>query len=139
LQRPPGGQGTPFELGMHPRRVLTEPDRDPASPAGAVRADDPRPAAPAADRLPQPSLSEEQDRLMAEILQTAWNGTLPNSTPVDFALLRTAEHRDAQVRHDFTRLLHWASTCGVKAIAVEDLDFTAEKTREKHGRKKRFR
>jgi IS605 OrfB family transposase len=27
----------------------------------------------------------------------------------------------------------------VKAIAVEDLDFTAEKTREKHGRRKRFR
>ncbi|WP_203736702.1 hypothetical protein, partial [Catellatospora chokoriensis] len=28
---------------------------------------------------------------------------------------------------------------GVKAIAVEDLDFATEKTREKHGRRKRFR
>ncbi|MCZ4507745.1 IS200/IS605 family accessory protein TnpB-related protein [Streptomyces sp. ActVer] len=56
-----------------------------------------------------------------------------------YDLSGTAEHRDAQVRHALTRLLHWVRTCGVKAIAVEDLDFTAEKTREKHGHKKRFR
>ncbi|WP_330288528.1 IS200/IS605 family accessory protein TnpB-related protein [Streptomyces sp. NBC_00576] len=56
-----------------------------------------------------------------------------------YDLTGTAEHRDAQVRHALTRLLHWARACGVKAIAVEDLDFAAEKTREKHGRKKRFR
>jgi len=29
--------------------------------------------------------------------------------------------------------------CGVAAIGIEDLDFAAEKTREKHGRDKRFR
>jgi IS605 OrfB family transposase len=40
---------------------------------------------------------------------------------------------------DTTRLLNWARTCRVQAIAIEDLDFTAEKTREKHGRKKKFR
>ncbi|WTS79927.1 transposase [Streptomyces sp. NBC_00104] len=56
-----------------------------------------------------------------------------------YGLTGTAEHRDAQVRHALTRLLHWARTCGVKAIAVEDLDFGAEKTREKHGRRTRFR
>jgi IS605 OrfB family transposase len=56
-----------------------------------------------------------------------------------FDLTGSADHRDAQVRHALTRLLHWARACGVKAIAVEDLDFTAEKTREKHGRRKRFR
>ena len=56
-----------------------------------------------------------------------------------YDLSGTAQHRDAQVRHALTRLLHWAQTCGVKAIAVEDLDFTADKTREKHGRKRRFR
>jgi IS605 OrfB family transposase len=56
-----------------------------------------------------------------------------------FDLSGTAEHRDAQVRHALTGLLHWARSCGVKAIAVEDLDFGAEKTREKHGRRKRFR
>ncbi|WP_327434675.1 transposase [Streptomyces sp. NBC_01236] len=56
-----------------------------------------------------------------------------------YDLTGTAPHRDAQVRHALTRLLHWARSCGVKAIAVEDLDFGAEKTREKHGRRKRFR
>ncbi|MGW7289934.1 IS200/IS605 family accessory protein TnpB-related protein [Streptomyces sp. NPDC054847] len=61
----------------------------------------------------------------------------PRRFPYD--LTGPAGHRDAQVRHALTRLLHWATSCGVKAIAVEDLDFTAEKTREKHGRRKRFR
>ncbi|MFB7110881.1 IS200/IS605 family accessory protein TnpB-related protein [Streptomyces sp. NPDC056190] len=56
-----------------------------------------------------------------------------------FDLSGTAQHRDAQVRHALARLLHWATSCGVKAIAVEDLDFADQKTREKHGRKRRFR
>ncbi|MEU7854019.1 IS200/IS605 family accessory protein TnpB-related protein [Nonomuraea sp. NPDC049141] len=56
-----------------------------------------------------------------------------------YDLSGTAGHRDAQVRHALTRLLHWARSCQVTAIAVEDLDFAAEKTREKHGRNKRFR
>ncbi|GHJ49497.1 transposase [Catellatospora sp. TT07R-123] len=56
-----------------------------------------------------------------------------------YDLSGNAEHRDAQVRHALTRLLHWATTCGVTAIAVEDLDFTADTTREKHGRRSRFR
>jgi IS605 OrfB family transposase len=51
----------------------------------------------------------------------------------------TAGHRDAQIRHAITRLLHWAKRAGVAATAIEDLDFAAEKTREKHGRRKRFR
>ncbi|MET8216272.1 IS200/IS605 family accessory protein TnpB-related protein [Streptomyces hirsutus] len=65
----------------------------------------------------------------------------PTGTPHRFSydLTGTADHRDAQLRHALTRLLHWARTCGVRAIAVEDLDFTAEKTREKHGHRKRFR
>lgn len=56
-----------------------------------------------------------------------------------YALSGTAGHRDAQIRHALTRLLHWTKSVGVKAIAIEDLDFTAEKTREKHGCRKRFR
>ncbi|MFE0375000.1 IS200/IS605 family accessory protein TnpB-related protein [Streptomyces inhibens] len=56
-----------------------------------------------------------------------------------FDLTGTADHRDAQVRHAITRLLHWAQRCGVATIGMENLDFQAEKTREKHGRKKRFR
>ncbi|MGI5135180.1 IS200/IS605 family accessory protein TnpB-related protein [Streptomyces sp. CA-106110] len=55
-----------------------------------------------------------------------------------YDLSGTANHRDAQVRHALIRLLHWAERRGL-SIAIEDLDFTAEKTREKHGRQKRFR
>ncbi|MEU9287806.1 IS200/IS605 family accessory protein TnpB-related protein [Streptomyces sp. NPDC048275] len=78
------------------------------------------------------------DHLAARRLDVHGN---PTGTPRRFLydLSGTRQHRDAQVRHALTRLLHWARACGVKAIAVEDLDFTVEKTREKHGRKKRFR
>ncbi|WP_316778016.1 transposase [Streptomyces sasae] len=64
----------------------------------------------------------------------------PVGRPLRFGydLSGTADHRDAQVRHALIRLLHWAERHGL-AIAVEDLDFTAEKTREKHGRRKKFR
>jgi IS605 OrfB family transposase len=57
----------------------------------------------------------------------------------DYDLSGTTTHRDAQIRHATTRLLHWARQCGVHAIAIEDLDFTDGKTREKHGRRTRFR
>ncbi|MGW3746717.1 IS200/IS605 family accessory protein TnpB-related protein [Streptomyces sp. NPDC005146] len=56
-----------------------------------------------------------------------------------YDLSGTAGHRDAQIRHALTRLINWARRVGVAAIGIEDLDFTAEKTREKHGRRKRFR
>lgn len=65
----------------------------------------------------------------------------PADDPQRFSydLSGSADHRDAQIRHAITRLLHWAERCGVAAIAIEDLDFSQEKTREKNGRKKRFR
>ncbi|RII13954.1 hypothetical protein DSC45_21875 [Streptomyces sp. YIM 130001] len=69
----------------------------------------------------------------------------PHGNPVGdprrffYDLTGSAEHRDAQIRHAISQLLHWANRCGVKTIGIENLDFTAEKTREKHGRKKRFR
>ncbi|UQT57812.1 transposase [Streptomyces durmitorensis] len=56
-----------------------------------------------------------------------------------YDLTGTTQHRDAQIRHATSRLLHWAKACGAAAIAIEDLDFTNAKTRERHGRKKRFR
>ncbi|WP_326811093.1 transposase [Streptomyces scopuliridis] len=56
-----------------------------------------------------------------------------------YDLSGTAAHRDAQIRHALTRLLHWTKQTGAQAIGIENLDFAAEKTREKHGRKKRFR
>ncbi|MFF4305380.1 IS200/IS605 family accessory protein TnpB-related protein [Streptomyces sp. NPDC001601] len=64
----------------------------------------------------------------------------PVGEPRRFAyeLSGTADHRDAQARHALIGLLHWAQRHGL-TIAVEDLDFQAEKTREKHGWKKRFR
>ncbi|MFE7332235.1 IS200/IS605 family accessory protein TnpB-related protein [Streptomyces sp. NPDC057565] len=56
-----------------------------------------------------------------------------------FDLSGSAGHRDAQLRHALTRLIHWAVRVGVAAIGIEDLDFATEKTREMHGRRKRFR
>ncbi|WP_405899105.1 transposase [Streptomyces sp. NBC_00727] len=78
------------------------------------------------------------DHFAAYRLDTHGN---PVGNPHRFAydLSGTAAHRDAQVRHALTRLLHWARRSGVTAIAIEELDFSAEKTREKHGRRKRFR
>jgi IS605 OrfB family transposase len=69
----------------------------------------------------------------------------PHGNPVGnpqrfyYQLTGTAGHRDAQLRHALTRLVHWATHTGVRAIAVEDLDFADGKTREKHGRRKKFR
>lgn len=57
----------------------------------------------------------------------------------DYDLSGSAQHRDAQLRHALTRMLHWAQDNGAHAIAVEELDFTDSKTREKHGRNKRLR
>ncbi|WP_329452621.1 transposase [Streptomyces sp. NBC_01724] len=56
-----------------------------------------------------------------------------------YDLSGSAGHRDAQIRHALTRLINWAGRVGVGAIGIEDLDFATEKTREKHGRRKRFR
>src|SRR6266702_1114325 len=42
-----------------------------------------------------------------------------------YDLSGNAEHRDAQIRHAITGLVHWTQQVGVAAIGVEDLDFTA--------------
>ncbi|MFI0353067.1 IS200/IS605 family accessory protein TnpB-related protein [Actinomadura sp. 9N407] len=78
------------------------------------------------------------DHLAAWLLDEHGN---PIGRPRRFGydLTGTATHRDAQLRHALTRLLHWAKRTGVQAIAIEDLDFTHSTTREKHGRNKRFR
>ncbi|WP_329226691.1 transposase [Streptomyces canus] len=56
-----------------------------------------------------------------------------------YDLTGTAQHRDAQIRHALTRLLHHTQRCGAAAIAIEGLDFSDGTSREKHGRNKRFR
>ncbi|NKE58363.1 IS200/IS605 family element transposase accessory protein TnpB [Lentzea sp. PSKA42] len=78
------------------------------------------------------------DHLAAWLLDSHGN---PMGAPRRFGydLTGAANHRDAQLRHALTRLLHWARATGVQAIAIEDLDFTDSKTREKHGRRKPFR
>ena len=78
------------------------------------------------------------DHLAAYRLDGHGNPT-GNPERFSFELSGSASRRDAQVRHALTRLLHWTRRTGAKAIGIEDLDFTTEKTREKHGRKKRFR
>ncbi|MEU2979785.1 IS200/IS605 family accessory protein TnpB-related protein, partial [Streptomyces hirsutus] len=102
-----------------------------------------KPASPAVPLAAAPAdgvigVDMNADHLAAWRLDVHGN---PTGNPRRFAydLTGTTQHRDAQLRHALTRLLHWARTCGVRAIAVEDLDFTAEKTREKHGGRKRFR
>ncbi|WUW98730.1 transposase [Streptomyces sp. NBC_01450] len=56
-----------------------------------------------------------------------------------YDLTGTTAHRDAQIRHALTRLLHHTRRGGAAAIAIEDLDFTDGTSRERHGRNKRFR
>ncbi|MGW0630727.1 IS200/IS605 family accessory protein TnpB-related protein [Streptomyces sp. NPDC002758] len=56
-----------------------------------------------------------------------------------YDLSGTTAHRDAQIRHALTRLLHHTRATGAAAIAIEDLDFTAGTSRETYGRNKRFR
>ncbi|MFI9580663.1 IS200/IS605 family accessory protein TnpB-related protein [Streptomyces sp. NPDC052236] len=56
-----------------------------------------------------------------------------------YDLSGTTAHRDAQIRHALTRLLHHARRGGAAAIAIEDLDFADGRCRERHGRNKRFR
>jgi IS605 OrfB family transposase len=84
------------------------------------------------------AVDSNADHLAAWRLDAHGN-PIGNPRRFTYDLSGNADHRDAQVRHALTRLLHWARACGVQAIAIEDLDFAAEKTREKHGRRKRFR
>jgi IS605 OrfB family transposase len=63
---------------------------------------------------------------------------------IDIDATGASAHRDAQVRHAITRLIHYTIGHGIGTIAVEDLDFTDARTigRETMGsgsRGKRFR
>ncbi|MDR6316281.1 hypothetical protein [Actinoplanes couchii] len=65
----------------------------------------------------------------------------PIGRPRRFAydLSGSATHRDAQLRHATTRLLHWTHRSGARAVAIENLDFTDNRGRENFGDRKRFR
>ncbi|CCK30371.1 transposase, OrfB family protein [Streptomyces davaonensis JCM 4913] len=100
----------------------------------------PAPAPPLRTALAQGVLAVDMndDHLAAWHLDRHGNPVgEPRRFPYD--LSRDTQHRDAQIRHALTRLLHSARSSAVAAIAVEDLDFTASTSRERHGRGKRFR
>ncbi|MFJ3716356.1 IS200/IS605 family accessory protein TnpB-related protein [Streptomyces sp. NPDC090057] len=61
----------------------------------------------------------------------------PRRFPYDMS--GDACHRDAQLRHALTRLLHFTRRSGAAAIAVEDLHFKDGASREQHGANRRFR
>jgi IS605 OrfB family transposase len=58
--------------------------------------------------------------------------------PLDLAQA-SAPTRDGRLRAAITTVLQYAKSTGAGAIAVEDLNFADDKTREKFGRRKTFR
>lgn len=64
---------------------------------------------------------------------------------IDLGLKDPAGHklpaslRDARLREAVSQIIRIAQASGVRTIAIEDLGFTGETTREKHGRNKTFR
>lgn len=69
-------------------------------------------------------------------------GRQPVGAPVLIPLLLAglpASTRDARLRRAITELLTVALSTGARAIAIEDLGFHAEGSRDKHGRNKKFR
>lgn len=62
----------------------------------------------------------------------------PLRVPLDLAGAST-QTRDGRLRAAITAVLEHAKATGATAIAVEDLDFTDSKTREKFGRRRAFR
>jgi len=63
---------------------------------------------------------------------------------VDYGIEGTASHRDAQVRHIVTRLIHQAKAAGCASISIENLGFsgaraTGRETMGRGARGKKFR
>jgi IS605 OrfB family transposase len=62
----------------------------------------------------------------------------PARVPLNLAGVSTLT-RDGRLRAAITTVLEHAKVTGATAVAVEDLDFAEDKTREKFGRRKAFR
>jgi IS605 OrfB family transposase len=62
----------------------------------------------------------------------------PVRIPLELQGLPTGT-RDARIREAITAVIRHARSFGATAIVVEELGFEAEKTREKHGRRRAFR
>jgi hypothetical protein len=74
----------------------------------------------------------------------AHGNPIGHAARVDIDLTGSSPHRDAQVRHAITQLIHYADRHHITAIAVEDLDFadarmTGRETMGRGKRGKRFR
>jgi IS605 OrfB family transposase len=79
------------------------------------------------------------DHLAATRVDTAGNPVgRPIRIPLHLAGVSTAT-RDGRLRAAITAVLEHAKSTGATAVAVEDLDFADDKTREKFGRRKAFR
>lgn len=79
------------------------------------------------------------DHLAATLLDTSGNPVgRPVRVPLDLSGA-TKQTRDGRLRAAITAVLEQAKAAGATAIAVEDLDFADSKTREKFGRRKKFR
>jgi IS605 OrfB family transposase len=79
------------------------------------------------------------DHLAAARVDTAGNPVgRPVRVPLDLANVST-KTRDGRLRAAITAVLEHAKATGATAVAVEDLDFADDKTREKFGRRKAFR
>ena len=79
------------------------------------------------------------DHLAAARIDTAGNPVgRPLRVPLDLAGV-SQKTRDGRLRAAITTVLEYAMATGATAVAVEDLDFGDDKTREKFGRRKTFR
>jgi hypothetical protein len=79
------------------------------------------------------------DHLAAARLDAAGNPIgRPVRIPLELDGLSTTM-RDARLRAAITALLAFARATGARAVAVEELGFTGDTSREKHGRNRRFR
>jgi hypothetical protein len=104
-----------------------------------VRPAQPAPSLPRARAGGLVGVDLNADHLAAARLDEAGN---PAGRPVRIPLELDglpASTRDARLREAITALLTFAQQSGARAVAVEELGFTGETSRERHGRNKRFR
>lgn len=130
-------------------RVATRFDIEPTTVRGGVRwyiraswSHEPAPTPPlaAARSGGVVGVDSNADHLAVAVLDTHGNPVgSPHRIPLELAGLPSST-RDARIREAIAALIEHTRSNGRVTIVIEDLGFdTAEKSREKHGRKKAFR
>ncbi len=142
LARITGGKSIAYTITRRPGRAGRYLTASWATPCEAISVDD-QPDTNVRVRGPIAGVDLNDGHLAVRRLDTHGN---PVGRPhrIDFDLAGPSTHRDAQVRHAITRLIHYTKRHGIDTIAVEDLDFADARTmgRETMGRGprgKRFR